>query len=314
MTDTEDGKLSEEQKDRVLEVFQKHLNPADELKYFDPYLSAVGPLTKRYRHSGGYNIWPKEPFDGPADLTLMTMGNSTSLLPGSPWSIELGEMLTSPDRLVELWHGAGKGATSSQELMRVLRDGPAIEPDIIISLSGICDIGYLLNEPEQPFNHKYARKVLEFALEAGLVTRELMYGPPDTLSPAQVWCRNQRFARVLAEEMEITLITLLQPVQGYGNYPQTDAEKEFYGSKARAVLKGADKTYGECVQDFYTEVKSIMAARPDAYAHVVDFTGVFDNCPGAYRDHRHQSPLGVTHLAKSILPLVEQAIEKGSRS
>lgn len=314
MTDKDDSALSEEQKIRVLEAFDKHLNPKDELQYFDPYLSAIGPPTRNPRTTGGYKLWPDEAHPRTPDLTLMTIGNSTSLWPAYTWSLELAEMLTTPDYLVELWHGAGKGNTSSQELMRVLRDGPVIKPDVIISLSGICDIGYLLNAPTHPYLHKYMRKVLDFALEAGIVTRKLMYGPPDTSSPAEVWCRNQRFARILADEMGTTLITLLQPVQGYANYPQSDEEKEFYASKAKVVLKGAGKSYDACVQEFYTDVKSIIAARPQAYDHVVDLTGVFDDCPGAYRDHRHQTPLGSTHLAKNIRPLVERAIAKGTTS
>jgi hypothetical protein len=301
--------LSEEQKARAADALERHLNLSDELQYFDPQLSAVGPPVRHPRISGGYKLWPEDaPMRAP-DITLMTIGNSTSLWPAYPWSRELVEMLPS-DLLVELWHGAGKGNTSSQELMRVLRDAPVIKPDIIVSLSGICDIGYLLNSSTHPFLHKYTRRVLDFALEAGVVTRKLIYGPPDTSSPAQVWCRNQRFARVLADEMGVRLITVLQPVQGIGQYPQTAAEKSFYESKAKVILRAANMTYGECVDDFYAEAGRIMAARPDAFDHVVDLTNAFDDCPGAYRDHRHQTPLGVTHLAKKILPHVEQAILK----
>ncbi|MEP2683866.1 MAG: hypothetical protein ABJP44_19610 [Sulfitobacter sp.] len=314
MTDTEDGPFNTEQKNRVLEAFERHFNPKDELQYFDPYLSAIGPPTRNPRTTGGYKLWPDEAHPRKPDVTLMTIGNSTSLWPAYPWSLELAQSLSGPDYLVELWHGAGKGNTSSQELMRVLRDAPVIKPDLIISLSGICDIGYLLNAPTHPYLHKYTRKVLDFALEAGIVTRKLVYGPPDSSSPAEVWCRNQRFARLLADELGIKLLTLLQPVQGYGNYPQSAAEKEFYESKAKVVLRGVNKTYGEAVQDFYTEVKSIIAARPEAYSHVVDITDVFDDCPGAYRDHRHQTPLGSTHLAQKILPFARQVIAQGSTS
>lgn len=314
MTEKDSETLTDAQKTRVLDAFEKHLNPKDELQYFDPQLSAIGPPTRNPRSTGGYKLWPDEAPTRKPDLTLMTIGNSTSLWPAYAWSQTLAEMLTKPDYLVDLWHGAGKGNTSSQELMRVLRDAPAIKPDVIVAYSGICDIGFLLNAPGHPFLHKYTRKVLDFAQEAGIITRSLFYGPPDKSTPAEVWCRNQRFARVLADEMGIALITILQPVQGYGAYPQTPEEKDFYESKAKVVLRAADKTYGECVQDFYTQVKAIIADRPEAFSHVKDFTGVFDNCPGAYRDHRHQTPLGSTHLAKTILPLVEQAVAKGRTS
>lgn len=296
---------------KAVEALAIHLNPKDEMQFFDPYLSVVSPPARHPRMDGGYKLWPEEAPEREPDLRLMTIGNSTSLWPAYPWSSELGAMLTSDQRLVEVYHGAGKGSSSSQELMRVLRDAPAIKPNMIVGLSGICDIGYLLNDPKHPHLHKYANRVYQFAKDAGLVTRNLFFGPEDSASPAEVWCRNQRFARVLADEMGINIITFLQPVQGYGPYQQTAEEKALFDSKAKAVLRGTGKTYGESVTEFYTEVLDIVSARPKAYDHIVDFTAALEDCPGAYKDHRHQTPKGVTHLAKKMLPIVEKKLAEG---
>ena len=281
---------------------------ADHISLYDPYLSFVGPKGDHAHFSGGYKIWPNGARVAIADVRLMCIGNSTSLWPASAWSLELAKMLTTPDKIVAIYNGAGKGSTSSQEVLRVLRDAPVIKPDVIISLSGICDIGYLLNSKGYPFRHKYTRRAMDSLKENGVVD-DVVFGLPDPALPAQVWCRNQRMARVLAQDQGSEMLTILQPVQGYGNYPQTEAEKEFYAGKAKVVLKAMDKPYGECVTDFYTGVKEIIAADPDRYDHVLDLTDAFDDCPGAYRDHRHQTPEGVTHLATKILPYVQSRLD-----
>lgn len=288
---------------------------SDDIGLYDPYLSAVSPKGAHPHFRGGYKIWPNGARVQQADVRLMCIGNSTSLWPDAAWSLELAKLLTTPDRIVAVYNGAGKGNTSSQEVVRVLRDAPVIQPDIIVALSGICDVGYLLNAKGYPFRHKYTRRAMDSLVETGVV-QDVTYGLPDDSSPAQIWCRNQRMARALAHENGSEIISILQAVQGYGRYPQTEDEKAFFAQKAAVVLKAADKPYGECVVEFYTQVKEIIAADPAAYTHVVDFTDVFADCPGAYRDHRHQSERGVTHLAQKILPYVQarlDALQAGSQ-
>ena len=120
--------------------------PRDPIGLYDPYMGAVSPVGQHKYVAGGYKIWPENRAAvQAADLRIMSMGNSTSLWPSAAWSLELGQMLTTPERKVAVYNGAGKGNTSSQELLRVMRDAPGIAPHVILSLSGICDIGYLLN-------------------------------------------------------------------------------------------------------------------------------------------------------------------------
>jgi len=128
---------------------------SDKIGLYDPYLSAIGPKGDHPHFKGGYKVWPDGARVARADLRLMCIGNSTSLWPTAAWSLDLGKLLTRDDRIVAIYNGAGKGNTSSQEVVRVLRDAPGIQPHMIISLSGICDVGYLLNTKNYPFRHKY---------------------------------------------------------------------------------------------------------------------------------------------------------------
>ncbi len=281
----------------------KNITSGDPIDVYDPYLSAIDGRKGHPHFRGGYKIWPDSKRVAVAEHRVMCIGNSTSLWPSADWSLQLGKALMAQKLPIAIYNGAGKGNTSSQELMRVIRDTAGIAPTLIVSLSGITDIGYLINAKNQPFSHKYTRRVMNLARDSGLVN-EVFYGYPDPSTPAQVWCRNQFLMGVIAKGLGCPIISLLQAVQGYGAYPYTPEEQAYFDTKAKVVLKAIDKPYGACVTDFYTEVKEIIAARPDDFAHVVDFTDVFADCPGAYRDHRHQSETGVTYLANAILPLV----------
>lgn len=284
-----------------------------EIDVYDPFMGSVNPPGGYANFTGGYKIWPEDKVaSAAANLRIMSMGNSTNLWPSAAWSMELGEMLSEHPALtahkIAVYNGAGKGNTSSQEVLRVLRDAPGIAPHMILSLSGICDIGHLLNLRTNPFSHKYTRQVLNLVRNTETVGT-LAYGYPHEVSTAVTWCRHQRMARVIADEMGIPIVVFLQPVQGYGRYDQSPEEFAFLDEKSKVVIKAANKPYIDCVTDFYTEVLQIIAANPVAYNHVVDFTDVFADCPGAYRDHRHQSPLGVTHLARKMLPIITDKIK-----
>lgn len=289
------------------DIFTKHYKETDKIGVFDPLLSVVSPPSRHGRMSGGYKLWPEAGSDPAKTLRLLSYGNSTGVWPLGNWSELVARKLEAKSLPVTLFHGAGKGNTSSQEAIRILRDAPAIRPHLAFSLSGICDIGYLLNSATQPFAHKYTRRVLDFVRETTLVS-DVVYGYPDTSSPAAAWCRNQRLARVMAEELGFPLIVFLQPVQGYGTYDQSGDEKAFFTEKAKVILGAAGKPYGDCVKEFYDEVLGTLARNPSDYGHIVDFTNVFADCPGAYRDHRHQNDKGVAHLAARMLPHIEAGL------
>ena len=282
-------------------------NETDPIGLYDPLLSAVSPKGDHPHFRGGYKVWPSGAGVSAADVRLMCIGNSTSLWPGADWSLRVAKAMTSDTRSVAVFNGAGKGNTSSQEVLRILRDAPAIKPDVIVSLSGICDIGYLLNAKNYPFRHKYTRRAMDFLRENDVV-EDVVFGVPDEASPAQIWCRNQRLGRVMAEDMGIRMVTCLQPILGFGDYSPSPEEAHVFSKKAPVILKSANKTYHECVVEFYTEVLKIMAEDPRRYDHVVDLTNAFSDTSNSYRDHRHQTDIGVECLANKIRPHIEHVL------
>ncbi|MDE4193118.1 SGNH/GDSL hydrolase family protein [Phaeobacter gallaeciensis] len=275
------------------------INAADPIGVFDALLSAVAPRGEHKFYRGGYIIWPHPRAAEAAAHRLLTIGNSTSLWPDAAWSRVLAEKLTEAGLDVGLYHGAGKGNTSSQELLRVVRDAPAIAPQMIVSLSGITDIGYIINSKNYPFAHKYTRRVLD-AIRAQGLSDEVSYGYPDPVTPGAAWLRNQRMSRVIAEDLGIVYKVFLQPVQGFGAYPMSVEEQAFFDTKSSVVLRAINKPYGVCVTEFYEEVRTLISEDPERHSHVIDITDAFADLPGAYRDHRHQSETGVERLAERM--------------
>jgi len=296
--------------DRVqlyLKAYDRFLFESDPIHYYDPLLSVISPPSRHKRMVGGYKLWPENEIDPASTVRIMSYGNSTGVWPKGNWSQLFADHLIEKGLSLTLFHGAGKGSTSSQEVVRVLRDAPQIKPHLIVSLSGVCDIGYLLNSPSNPFEHKYIKRTMDFLSASGAI-REVIYGYPSRDTPAQTWCRNQRMARALADEMGIPIIVFLQPTQGFGDYSMNDEEAQLFNTKSRVILRGSGKSYAESVQEFYSEVLETITSNPEKYDHIIDFTNVFSDCPNAYRDHRHQNMTGVAHLAKKMLPIIIQRL------
>ncbi len=270
---------------------------------FDPLLGQINAKASHPHFKGGYKIWPSVPDAAKSKFRIMAIGNSTSLWPSYPWSLFLGENLAGAGYSVSIYNGAGKGHSSSQEVIRVIRDAPALKPHLIVALSGICDIGYLVNAKGYPFLHKYSRELTELVKTSGFAATTSA-GYPDPAGPAEVWCRNQRFARVLSAELNINYLTLLQPVMGYGKYERSPEEDKMFRQKAGVVLKSFDRPYGEAVKSFYDDVFQRMTAEPERYAHVVSLVDVFDGCTDVYKDHRHLTENGCRIIASAIEKIV----------
>jgi hypothetical protein len=270
---------------------------------FDPLLGQINSRASHPHFKGGYKIWPGVPEAAKAKFRIMAIGNSTSLWPSYPWSLFLGENLAEAGYSVSIYNGAGKGHSSSQEVIRIIRDAPAMKPHLIVALSGICDIGYLVNAKGYPFSHKYSRELTDLVKTSGFATATSV-GYPDPAGPADVWCRNQRFARVLSAELGINYLTLLQPVMGYGKYQRSPEEEAMFRQKAEVVLKSYERPYGEAVTSFYDDVFERMAAHPEKYAHVVSLVDVFDGCSDVYKDHRHLTENGCRVIASAIEKIV----------
>lgn len=109
---------------------------------------------KKYEFLGGIN---KEP------IVIMILGGSTSTsdygVIERPWCECLSEVLAINNISHILYSGGIYGYTASQELIKLVRDGIWIKPNLVISYSGVNNMIY--SSEDTPFVNNYQRTIFD---------------------------------------------------------------------------------------------------------------------------------------------------------
>ena len=273
--------------------------------WWDPLLTQIsGPGKHQGYLDGGFKVMPPTDVSDKA-LRVVLLGNSSSLWPDYPFALNAYSILEDRGHEFLFMNGSSKGFTSAQELLRVVRDVPALSPNFVFSFSGICDLGSIcLANVRFPFHHKYGQSVSAAVRKAGIAPKGLSLGVPDFATAAERWCRHHRQARVLCEDIGAKYVAVLQPTMGYGRYPMSPTETDLLRSKADVNLRSNGKTYIESVNEFYDGVRDIVRADPERHSHVLYWTDIFEDTPGAYVDHRHPSAAGCVKLGTELAALL----------
>ena len=287
------------------------------LTYLDPLLGfALDPraLGKRFSRDGidvidGFMIHEEPPGDG-EPLRLVILGGSTTAPDTATWVPELAGLLRRDGRRVRIFNGGVPGYSSSQDLLKLIRDGVGLEPDIVIALQGVNDFRFLHGVPDQPMVHPYGVTILEYAgalkIDGPLPNlrrlatewggrdewrvRGINLGPPLALSPAESWMKNMRAAHAISDEFGIDYLVGIQPMVGVGDFSPNAREQSLLDELE------AKPAYLERMRGFYEQVGE-LAGRED---FVVDLTDAFAGESGVYSDRRHQTPAGGRILADAI--------------
>ena len=293
------------------------------LTYLDPLLGfALDPvaLRERTRSEGteiidGFVVHPAPPGDE-ATLLIVALGGSTTAPDSATWVTQLSELLTRKGYRARVFNGGVPGYSSSQDLLKLIRDVVLLEPDIVIALEGVNDLRFLHGIREQPLVHPYAVTTLNYVSEARISgpfpnlrrlaqrwlrgdrwqVEGISLGPPVDLAPAESWMKNARTARAVTDEFGIHYLVGMQPIMGVGGLDPDERERELL-----AQLYANPRYLGE-LRSFYDEAGQLSEGS-DA---VVDLTEIFSGESGVYKDARHQTPEGGRILAESIYAEIER--------
>lgn len=283
----------------------------------DPHLSHThsADAFEGKRKIPGFVIYGAQ--DEDSALRIVALGGSTTdpLTEGN-WPEQLEEILKANGVEAQVYNGGVAGYSSNQELLKLIRDVLPLKPDIVISLSGINDLGGLHSVKGHPMVHPYQHKILKAIANrtekpswllpnAVAAARSLTatpestkidvgYGPIVRTSPAKQWLLNQRLMHAVTEECGIKFLGILQPTMGVGTYDPTVAEQEMLN---KAVKKAAWKgDYVEFVRAFYREAHPELQNMP----FCISLVDVFQDEHNMYRDARHQNREGCKVLATEI--------------
>lgn len=293
------------------------LDTRDSFSYLDPHLShAHNPAAierQGYATAPGFAVFGA--IDAPDALTVVALGGSTTdPLTGTSWPLFLADRLAEAGYTARVLNGGVAGYSSNQELLKLIRDVLPLEPDLVLSLNGVNDLGFMHSTTNHPMVHPYQKRVLaavsgsaqpaspllpnavsavaslfqdspEIGLHLGTVVRRADF---------EQWFSNARAMRAVAAEFEIPYVCFLQPILGAGDYDMAPAEEAML---ERTVDQHAHyRDYLGDVQAFYAGARERAAGVP----YIVDFTDAFDGHAGMYRDSRHQTEAGSRHLADAV--------------
>lgn len=261
-------------------------------------------------------------------IRIITLGGSTTD-PGHPrnWPKQLQEILDSTGNRAQVFNGGVSGYSTNQELLKLIRDCLHFDPDIIISLNGVNDLGFVHSNPKHPMVNPYQERLFKYLmgwdggdswllpntvyiikrLVSKAITRHVKsgnksttdyhrvtginYGPEIEMSPHQQWERNIRIMHSITKELRIDYLCFLQPILGFGSYTPTDKENE-----TLSTLIKDKKKYNEQILAFYSNTKE----RCNQISYCYDLTDIFAEESGLFDDPRHPNAKGYYIIAKSI--------------
>lgn len=249
-------------------------------------------------------------------LVIVTLGGSTTdgIVPHI-WAQALQEIMASHGINVQVYNGGVAGFSSSQELLKLIRDVIPLKPDLVISLNGINDVGVRDVLPKHPMVNSYQEAIMKYLTEdqppailpntmtalqhmpwlneGTRIKRAINYGPNVISTPAENWDRNIRLMWASSVQFGIQYLCVLQPTLGIGAYGEMSAEEKdmFKNVEGEESLE-----YMKLVQDFYDE------ARPDCSKkdYCIDLVDVFDGQSGLYVDKMHTNDLGNRMVAQAV--------------
>ncbi len=297
----------------------------NKMSFLDPHLGYAHDPAWDAAISGEEDALPgfvtyKSP-GGMKPIRIIALGGSTTdPLNQKNWPRFLSEILGENNIPNIVYNGGVSGYSSNQEFLKLVRDGLPLNPDIVLSLSGINDLGFLHSVQEHPMVHPYQTRVLESVLGKpnstlfpNLMTliqdlrrrsvpkdRQVLginYGPEVGTTPAEQWAKNIRMMRAVANTFSIEYSCFLQPVLGIGEYTMSEKDDGLWESANKS--KGGK--YSGMIDSFYDTARKV--AEEEKYIH--DFTDVFSGMTNLYTDARHPNSKGYIVIAEKIFEEIQ---------
>lgn len=228
-------------------------------------------------------------------IKVVTLGGSTTdamAYPWKSWSELLWEMLVqkSKEKKVIIYCAGTCGYTSAQELMKLERDMLSLEPDIVISLSGVNDI----HEDDTPWVNGYQKKIFSRMNEVNddalhkSVNIDYSIGIKNNDLPYKKWIKNMRMMYTVCSEFGVGFYSFLQPMVGEKGY-------ELDGVALEYMLGDMNDIYGKTasfIENVRAEIKN--------YNYILDIADIFNGTSEIYIDGIHTTEQGNKLIAQAI--------------
>lgn len=261
----------------------------------------------RQDEMGGFTVFSRDNYRD-ADRIIVILGNSTSDATFAycrSWGEFLYEKLIANGENVAVLCGGMIRINSSQELLKLIRDVIPQEPDIVINVSGVCNIDinykdqlledhpYIWNYQKDLFENKIKNKKIYINRKNKVRVKSINYGLENKKSYAKWWVDDMRMMHAVCVEFNIKYWAILQPNMYMGNYKLTGTE---HTSK--------DKEYPQRIRAWYKEVKGLIKNEE----YILDFTNLYDGYKNIYWDTCHVYENGNRIMAEAIYNLIKNIL------
>lgn len=286
-------------------------------KYIDPILG-YSTLQEGEEYPG-YCIYEYITTEKP--VVILTSGGSTTTgyWTTSCWSRYLSDILKKNGISHRIYCGGIESYKTSQELLKLIRDGLYLYPDIVISLNGVNDVEWTgpigfpflstFNEIFCLKSLKWGRKLKE-SYGKGFDANRFFGGIKHEKAAYEVWYDNNKLMHDICASNGIYFMSFLQPcimtkkVMGIndrdclallGIYVSSDGDLIYTTDYARSIKK-----YMEFMQN----------AKQYCGEFICDLTEMFEGIDGCYMDDVHVFDEGNLMIANEVYQKLRGEIER----
>lgn len=219
---------------------------------------------------------------------IAILGGSTSdpcIYPWKSWGEYLWEYNRDDFAVVV---GAVAGYSSAQEVIKLIRDILPLNPDLIISYSGVNDLNEnyaYVNSYQKRLFERLNKMRLKDTYGASLMGAKVCYGVNNECKCSERWINNQRIMHSIAQEFGIVYKAFFQPTL----YTKLRGEKdeELFLHMTKPLKKWEEYTNDVCEKIKHRD-------------YIINATHWLDEYDGLFYDRAHVYEIGNKYIAESI--------------
>lgn len=253
-------------------------------------------------------------------LIILVLGGSTTSgknVHYKCWSECLSEMLTYKQISHIIYNGGCQGFTVSQELLKLIRDGFSLKPNIVINYSGINQMPGVHFCTENPFISTYAArcyeamvKMVKFKGWTGDIASGVNYGVISKLSVFDYWFEQCSLMHALCEFQDIKHMTFCQPdlLSYSGKDEKILSYLLYFGclyntrTKQLELVESTENSESFCNNNSiaYERFLDFRKCKSKNISWLCDLSDLFDDSGDVYIDNFHVNEKGNRLIAEAV--------------
>lgn len=236
------------------------------------------------------------------DYRILVLGGSnteTNRAPFPCW-VEILYNKYFDHKNITVFNGAISGYTSSQELIKLIRDIDLIQPDLVLSYSGYNDLYQYVERKNTPFNVPISKRIfLQYAKNENLEIAN-MYNREGIRTACNNWLKHINYMEAISRINRSGFLAFMQPLIYTKNYHNRHEQK---------LVKMLNTLFSNEFINECNEYIKLATKMNYQYKYIYNFTSIFDK-EDVYMDICHVNEEGNKIIADNIWKIIENIINR----